>query len=203
MGSPPDEPDRRPDESAHAVMLTKGFYLARHPVTRAQWRAVMDSEPGHFRGDDLPVEGVSWDDCRAFCKHLGEREGGAYRLPTEAEWEYACRAGAAGAYCFGSSLSASWATFQAASPTPVGSHEPNAWGLYDLHGNVFEWCQDVYADYDEGRAADPTGPADGDARVLRGGSWLSAACYCRSAYRHWADPGVRSAHYGLRLVFCR
>jgi formylglycine-generating enzyme required for sulfatase activity len=205
MGSPPQESRRGDDEPQHPVTLTAGFYLSAHPVTQAQWRAVMDGSPSLFTGADRPVERVSWDDCQAFCARLGKRDGRAYRLPTEAEWEYACRAGTAGPYHFGATLSAGQANCDAGAgkgaTTPVGSYPPNAWGLSDMHGNVYEWCGDWYGPYPTARADDPSGPADGDARVLRGGSWLSAPWYCRSAHRYWADPATRSAHVGFRVCF--
>jgi formylglycine-generating enzyme required for sulfatase activity len=201
MGSPAEEPRRRHDEAQHGVTLTRGFHLAAHPVTQAQWQAVMGGNPSKFPGRDRPVEGVSWDDCREFCRRLGEKEEGTYRLPTEAEWEHACRAGSAGPFHTGSALTARQANFNApGGTTAVGTFPANAWGLADMHGNVYEWCADHYGDYPEGHVSDPAGPADGDARVLRGGSWLSAACCCRSAYRYWADPATRSAHIGFRVV---
>jgi formylglycine-generating enzyme required for sulfatase activity len=210
MGSPPEEANRHSDEIQHGVTLSRGLYLAVHPVTQAQWRAVMDASPGWFAGDDRPVERVSWDDCQEFCARLSRRDGRAYRLPSEAEWEYACRAGTAGPFHFGAALTAEQANHDARDPsgkgafraqtTPVGSFAPSSWGLFDMHGNVYEWCADWYGPYAEGQVSDPT-PAAGDARLLRGGSWLSAACYCRSAYRYWADPATRSAHIGVRVCF--
>jgi formylglycine-generating enzyme required for sulfatase activity len=208
MGSPPEEPQRRGDEVPHGVTLTRGFYLAAHPVTQARWQAVMKSNPSPFAGADLPVQGVSWDDCQQFCLRLAEQEGGTYRLPTEAEWEHACRAGSAAPFHFGASLDLDQANFDGrdgggtfrGTPTPVGAFLPSAWGLYDMHGNVYEWCADVHGDYPAGHVSDPAGPTQGDARVLRGGSWFSAAWYCRSAYRYWADPATRDGHIGFRIV---
>jgi formylglycine-generating enzyme required for sulfatase activity len=205
MGSPAEEEHRRHDEPQHPVTLTRGFHLATRPVTQAQWRAVMGTDPSMFRGDEHPVENVSWDDCQEFCRRLGEKHGGRYRLPTEAEWEYACRAGTAGPFHFGTTLTPGQANFDGrdghgGTTTPVGSFPANAWGLHDMHGNVHEWCADWYADYPAGHADDPAGPGTGDARVLRGGSWFSAPWYCRSAYRHWADPATRAGPLGFRLV---
>ena len=204
MGSPPQERQRRGDEGQHAVTLTRGFYLAAHPVTQAQWRALMGGPgPSKFSGDDRPVESVSWEDCQQFCRRLSEQEGSAFRLPSEAEWEYACRAGSAGAFHFGAALTTAQANFDGRDgTTAVGRFPANPWGLYDLHGNVYEWCADFYGDYPEGHAGDPTGPGEGDARLLRGGSWFGPAWYCRSAYRYWADPATRSAHIGFRVVLC-
>jgi formylglycine-generating enzyme required for sulfatase activity len=215
MGSPPNEPQRREDEPQHGVTLTRGFYFAVQPVTQAQWKAVMGSNPSRFRGDQLPVENVSWDDCLEFCARLTRKDGPVYRLPTEAEWEYACRAGAAGAFHVGDTLWTDQANFDgreaygSAAPgvfrgetTPVGRFAANGWGLYDMHGNVHEWCADWYGDYPPEHVADPLGAPTGDARVLRGGSWFSAPWYCRSASRYWTDPATTAAHIGCRVCFC-
>jgi formylglycine-generating enzyme required for sulfatase activity len=199
MGSPPQERDRRDDETPHAVSLTGGFYLGVYPVTQSQWRSVMGANPSRFPGDDRPVECVSWQDCQDFCARLADKDGRSYRLPSEAEWEYACRAGTAAAFYCGDCLTPQFAHFDADQTSPVGRYADNAWGLCDLHGNVFEWCADWYGPYPGGRTEDPAGPAAGDVRALRGGSWLSPASYCRSAYRYWTDPGARSGHIGLRV----
>jgi formylglycine-generating enzyme required for sulfatase activity len=213
MGSPPEERQRGADEAQHGVTLSRGFYLAVHPVTQGQWRAVLGRNPSRFAGDDRPVENVSWDDCREFWARLGKGDGRAYRFPTEAEWEYACRAGTAGPFHFGGKITPEQANYDTrdvyggpagafrAETTPVGGFPANAWGLYDLHGNVYEWCADWYGDYPGGRATDPTGPQRGEARLLRGGSWFSAPWYCRSAYRYWAEPGFRDARVGCRACF--
>ncbi len=213
-GSPPEETHRRDDEPQHAVTLTRGLYLAAHPVTQAQWRAVMGNVPALFPGDTLPVEKVSWDDCQEFCERLSLQEGAEHRLPTEAEWEYACRAGTAGPFHTGSTLSTEQANYDGreaygkgttrpfrGATTPVGTFPANAWGLFDMHGNVWEWCSDWYGPYPASHTTDPTGPAEGDARVLRGGSWLNPPWYCRSAYRYWADPATRAGHIGFRVCF--
>jgi formylglycine-generating enzyme required for sulfatase activity len=213
MGSPPEEPERGADEVQHAVTISRHFYLAVHPVTQAQWRAVMGDNPSRFTGDDHPVENVSWEDCRAFFKKLSQ-DGRSYRFPTEAEWEYACRAGTAGPFHFGSTLDADEANCDGRAgydgkvtdvcrgeTTAVGRFPANAWGLYDLHGNVYEWCADWYADYPGEHRKDPSGPASGEFRVLRGGSWFSAPRCCRSAYRYWAEPTFRDARIGCRACF--
>jgi formylglycine-generating enzyme required for sulfatase activity len=211
MGSPPEEARRHPDETPHAVTLTHGLFLGVHPVTQGQWRALLGASPSWFAGDDRPVERVSWDDCREFCARLSRRDGRTYRLPSEAEWEYACRAGTAGPFHFGAQLTPEQANHDArdgsgkgsyrGQTTPVGAFAASSWGLCDLHGNVYEWCADWYGAYAEEQVSDPAGPPAGEARVLRGGSWFSPAWYCRSAYRYWADPATRSAHVGVRVCF--
>jgi formylglycine-generating enzyme required for sulfatase activity len=209
MGSPPEEPQHRPDEVPHAVTLRRGFYLAVHPVTQAQWRHVTGGNPSRFAGDDRPVENVSWEDCRGFWEKLGRGDGRAYRFPTEAEWEYACRAGTAGPFHTGAALDDDEANCDGrdvsgvfrGETTVVGAFPANAWGLHEMHGNVYEWCADWYGDYPAGHVTDPVGPESGEFRVLRGGSWFSAPWHCRSAYRYWADPGFRDAHIGCRACF--
>ena len=211
MGSPANEEGRYDDETQHRVRLTKGFWLGKYPVTQRQWRSVMGSNPSHFKGDDLPVERVSWDDCQEFIKKVNASLGCGARLPTEAEWEYACRAGTTTAYSWGNALNGDRANSDGNYPcgtakkgpylkktTLVGKYGANPWGLCDMHGNVWEWCADWYGDY-SGDAVDPTGPASGDGRVLRGGSWGSSARYCRSADRCGDGPGYRYDDNGFRL----
>ena len=157
MGSPESEAGRDTDERQHEVEIARAFYLSVYPVTQAQWRAVMGSNPGHFKGDTLPVETVSWDDCQEFCKQLGAKTGKlfrkyTFRLPFESEWEYACRAGTTTAYAFGDTLSTAQANFNSDRTTPVRKYPANPWGLYDMHGNVWEWCQDWYGENYEGGA---------------------------------------------------
>jgi uncharacterized protein (TIGR02996 family) len=220
MGSPPREPDRQEDETRHRVTLTRGFYLGVYPVTQAQWAAVLGANPSCFPGDGRPVEGVSWEDCREFCRALSLKEGlqagpsSPYRLPTEAEWEYACRAGTMTPFFFGESLGAHQANYHVNYPsrnapggkyrqetTPVGSFPVNAWGLHDMHGNVFEWCADWYADYPERDARDSFVKEGGRVRVVRGGSWHSLVRRCRSAARGWGAPGYRGSDVGCRVCF--
>jgi formylglycine-generating enzyme required for sulfatase activity len=196
------EEGRGVDETQHQVTLTKGFYLGVHEVTQAQWQAVMGSNPSHFKGDDLPVEQVSWVDCHAFCQKLAARDGGRYRLPTEAEWEYACRAGTTTPFHFGQRISTGQANYKGRKTTPVGSFPANAWGLLDMHGNVWEWCQDWYGPYPSGDIKDPQDSNNGDARVVRGGSWLNDPRWCRSANRHQGAPGFRGLNFGCRVVLC-
>jgi formylglycine-generating enzyme required for sulfatase activity len=213
MGSPPSEPERDDDEQQHRVTLSKGFWLGVTPVTQAQWQAVLGSNPSHFKGDDRPVEKVSWDDCQEFCKKLAERDGKRYRLPTEAEWEYACRAGTTTPFHFGATISTDQANYDGnytygkgkkgkyrEETTPVGSFPANAWGLYDMHGNVLEWCQDWHGPYPSGDIKDPQGPNNGDARVLRGGSWYFLPRRCRSADRGGSAAASRIFVAGCRLV---
>ncbi len=220
MGSPTNEPDREgytgADETQHGVTLTKGFHLGIDPVTQAQWQAVIGANPSHFKGEsNLPVENVSWEDCVAFCAALGKKDGKTYRLPTEAEWEYACRAGTTTPFHFGDTISVNQANYDGnhtygngkkgvyrQKTTPVGSFPANAWGLYDVHGNVWEWCADWFGPYQEGELRDPQYFVGGDARVLRGGSWVNFPGYCRSAYRLRRAPGYRHIFIGCRVVLC-
>jgi formylglycine-generating enzyme required for sulfatase activity len=206
MGSPPGEDGRNDDETQHRVTLTRGFYLGIHPVTQSQWQTVMGNNPSRFKGDSLPVENVSWDDCQEFCQRLGDRTGRRFRLPTEAEWEYACRAGTTPAYHTGDGQEEAkrvgwWSEGKwgsAGQTRPVGQFEPNAWGLRDMHGNVWEWCADLYAPYPNGEVTDPINTSDGDDRVLRGGSWFNGPKYSRSAHRY-----KRVAHFRLNSIGCR
>jgi sulfatase modifying factor 1 len=212
MGSPTKEKGRSKYETQHMVTLTKGFYLAIHPVTQAAWQEVMGNNPSYFQGSDLPVEEVTWDDCRKFLRKLSKRDGHGYRLPTEAEWEFACRAGTTTPFFFGKTISTDQVNYNPNDPsgrakkgayrdetTPVGGFPPNAWGLYDMHGNVWEWCNDWYGPYPKEEAADPQGPANGGYRVLRGGSFFSYAKSARSALRDWFGP-YRDNHVGFRAA---
>jgi formylglycine-generating enzyme required for sulfatase activity len=198
------------EKPAHEVTLTKPFYLGIYEVTQAQWKAVMGENPSFFRGDDLPVDSVSWENCQKFLAKLKEKvgQGSICRLPTEAEWEYACRAGSTTGYCFGDDQARlgeyAWYTANSDGKThPVGQKKPNAWGLHDMHGNVWESCTDWYDKgyYAKGPAKDPKGPSSGAFRVLRGGSWHSTyAVNARSAHRYWNVPTHRSIPIGLRVV---
>jgi formylglycine-generating enzyme required for sulfatase activity/Flp pilus assembly protein TadD len=186
MGSPASEKNRNSNETHHEVTLTKPFYMGKHEVTQGQWEAVMEgSNPSETQGAKLPVTNVSWEDCQGFIKKLNTITKGGYRLPTEAEWEYACRAGTSTAYSFGDSLTKSDANIDGGnlgSLKAVGSYKPNAFGLYDMHGNVWEWCEDRYGDYPAGAVTDPKG-LTGWTRVLRGGSFLSYVYRARSSTR--------------------
>ena len=212
MGSPEDESGRYNDESPqHLVRFASGFWMQTTPVTQAQWQAVMGNNPAYFKsvGSDAPVERVSWNDVQEFIQKLNSTtKETQFRLPTEAEWEYACRAGSTTAYCFGDDESLleqyAWYDKNAGDTThPVGQLTPNAWGLYDMHGNVWEWCADWQGDYPSGAVTDPTGPTSfGAFRALRGGAWFSYARNCRAAYRWRARrPSDRDDSIGFRLVF--
>jgi formylglycine-generating enzyme required for sulfatase activity len=190
----------------HRVTLMSGFYMQTTEVTQSQWKAVMGSNPSKFKGDNRPVEKVSWNDVQEFIQKLNQREGSnKYRLPTEAEWEYAARAGSTTRFSFGDDKGRlgdyAWYGGNSGSQThPVAQKKPNNWGFYDMHGNVYEWCQDRKGDYLSGSVSDPKGPYSGSRRVLRGGSWRSFARLCRSALRYWDFPGNRYYFDGFRLV---
>ncbi|MCX6875711.1 MAG: SUMF1/EgtB/PvdO family nonheme iron enzyme [Verrucomicrobia bacterium] len=191
-------------EGRHEVTLSKAFWLGRTPVTQAQWEAVMRNNPSHFKGRDLPVEQVNWDDASEFCKKLNAKAlspaGWKFALPTEAQWEYACRAGTTGDYA-GSLDEMAWYWSNSGGTThPVATKKPNAWGLHDMHGNVWEWCADWYAAYSSDAATDPTGSNTGSARVLRGGGWNYDSSNCTSAYRNDGYPSYWFYSYGFRVV---
>jgi formylglycine-generating enzyme required for sulfatase activity len=198
------------NETPHQVTLTNAFELGVYEVTQEQYEAVMGTTPSKFTGGQNPVEQVSWDDAVEFCRKLSalpaeKKAGYVYRLPTEAEWECACRAGTTTAYSFGDSDSElgdyAWYNKNSERTThPVGGKKPNAWGLYDMHGNVFEWCQDWHGDYPSGSLTDPTGAASGSNRVNRGGSWNGSPDICRSAIRYRHTPGHRSSGLGFRVL---
>ena len=203
MGSPSTERqnyyEEMEDETQHQVTLTKGFWMGETTVTQRQWQSVMGSNPSYFQGADHPVEKVSWDDCQGFIQQVNRRMGGAIRLPTEAEWEYACRAGTTTPY--GGTGNLDEMGWNSGSPThPVAQMKPNAWGLYDMHGNVWEWCADWWGDYPTGNVTDPVGPSSGASRVVRGGGWNGSAWACRSAYRYGHYPFTRTSYIGLRLL---
>lgn len=208
MGSPRNEAKREIDEVLHKVTLTKGFYIQTTEVTQAQWAALMKNNPSFFYecGHECPVESVSWSDVHKFINQLNEKEyGRRYRLPTEAEWEYAARAGTSTAYSFGKDSNKlkdyAWYNGNADKIQPVAGKKPNAWGLYDMYGNVWEWCQDWYGDYLLEDVEEPWGPSDGLYRVKRGGSWVRNASRCRSAFRDGFKPGFRYYDLGFRLAF--
>jgi formylglycine-generating enzyme required for sulfatase activity len=200
MGSPESEKGRADHETQHAVTLTKPFYMGKYEVTQEQWESVMGNNPSNTKGEKLPVTNVSWDDCQNFIKKLNEKNKGKYRLPTEAEWEYACRAGTTTAYSFGDSITKSDANYGGSDTKAVGSYKPNAFGLYDMHGNVYEWCEDWKADYPKESVIDPKGPATGDSRVLRGGFFLGDESRIRSSYRSINSPTYRDLNGGFRLA---
>ena len=191
---------RSKEKPVHKVRLTKPFYLSKYEVTQGQYEGIVGRNPSRFKGANNPVERVSWEDCQGFVKKLGP----GFRLPTEAEWEYACRAGSTTRYCCGSDSSAlsdyAWYSKAGGKTHPVGQKKPNAWGLYDMHGNVFEWCQDRWGKYPTGSVTDPTGPTGGYCRAFRGGGWDVTAGGCRSAFREGYVPEDRDDNLGCRLA---
>ena len=201
MGSPSTEAGRFDDETIHPVKLTKGFWLGKYEVTQAQWESVMGGNRSRFKGPDRPVDSVSWEDCQSFIRKANVALGGVARLPTEAEWEYACRAGSGAAISGNGHLGdMAWYDGNSDSQThAVGKNQANAWGFYDMHGNVLEWCFDWFAKTD-GQAVDPKGPPNGSFKVLRGGCWFFYERDCRSAYRLKRDPGIRNCIFGFRLA---
>ena len=214
MGSPGDEVGRDSNESPqHKVRITRAFYMGACELTQQQYKSIMGSLRPRFEGDSNPAEKLAWDSAVAFCKALSQKEDVTYRLPTEAEWEYGCRAGTTTPFYFGATVSANQANYNAAdvqenagAPSgktmQVGSFTPNAFGLYDMHGNVYEWCQDLYGgdSYSKSPAEDPKGPDSGDAHIIRGGSWFNNLVALRSAARQWAIPSTRYGMIGFRVV---
>ena len=233
MGSPEGGKDKEPNEwPQHEVTISKPFYMGVYEVTQEQYEAVVGKNPSQFKGAQNPVEMVSWDEAVAFCKKLSETSGKKVRLPTEAEWEYACRAGSKTRFYFGDDDTGredyacrvgsetrfdfhgyekelddfAWYSGNSGKTThPVGQKKANAWGLYDMHGNVWEWCADWYDEYGgkyyaNSPKADPTGPAEGRLRVLRGGSRSVPPRLCRSATRVWNIPSGRDVSSGFRAV---
>ena len=203
MGSPASEKGRRNDETQHDVILTKPFYMGKYEITQEQWEGVMGNNPSSNKGAKLPVTNLSWNDCQEFIKKLKAktRSGYRYRLPTEAEWEYACRAGKTTAYSVGASLTNIDANISGSSTKAVGSYKPNAFGLYDMHGNVWEWCEDWYENYPAGTATDPKGPGTEGSRVLRGGSFVGNVSTARSSGRFYFTPTAQNdLNFGFRLA---
>jgi len=200
MGSPVSEKAHRKDETQHEVTLTKPFYMGKYEVTQEQWETIMGDNPSKFKSEKLPVTNVSWLDCQEFIKKLNAETNGEYRLPTEAEWEYACRAGTSTAFSYGDSITKSDANYGGSEKKAVGSYKPNAFGLHDMHGNVWEWCEDWYADYPKESVIDPKGPATGGSRVLRGGPFNLSGFSARSSDRGRLLPSARSDDGGFRLA---
>ena len=196
------------DAVLHQVVISKPYYMQVTEVTQAQWRKVMGSNPSMFNtcGDDCPVDNISWVDVQEFIRRINQKEGvNKYRLPTEAEWEFACRAGSVTKDAPGGKEDefGNYAWYDANSERkthPVATKKPNAWGLYDMHGNVSEWCQDWYDDYPGDAVTDPKGPSSGQHKVMRGGSWLGSTVTLRSTFRSEDYPVVRSNDIGFRLV---
>ena len=187
----------------HEVTLTKSYYTGKYEVTQEQWESVMGNNPSRTKGAKFPVANVSWEDCQEFIKKLNAKTDGGYRLPTEAEWEYTCRAGTMTAYSFGDKITPKDANYRDSKiykPEAVGSYKPNAFGLYDMHGNVCELCEDWKAGYEVGAVTDPKGPATGKSRGLRGGSFIVSESSARSSVRDFGTPSNRNNYVGFRLA---
>jgi formylglycine-generating enzyme len=221
MGSPPSEPYRGISEVRHNVTISKPFYMQTTEVTVKQWHSIMGRRMMGFQNvsDNMPVTRVSWFDCIKFIEQLNKMGQGKYRFPTEAEWEYAARAGTTTAYNWGDTIDCKKAMYGNNSlkydvcqryiksiglpldqPAPVKSYQPNHWGLYDMHGNVWEWCMDRFGNYEKKPVTDPKGPDSGIMRIRRGGSWFKYGYYCRSANRTFGHPATRYRTTGFRLV---
>jgi len=214
MGSPENEADRYKDEGPQHRVAVPAFYMGKYPVTQKEWFIVstfpqverkLESEPSHFKGDDLPVEMVSWHDAVEFCKRLSKHTRQNYRLPSEAEWEYACRANTTAAYFFGNSITKEQANFNenVGQPTSICIYPPNAFGLYGMHGNLWEWCLDHWHENYKDAPTDGSawgGGGDSNKRVIRGGSWSDLPGNCRSAYRNYFDRDNRNIDIGFRVV---
>jgi formylglycine-generating enzyme required for sulfatase activity len=217
MGSPETEAKRRDYESPQHYVDVPEFWMGKYVVTQEQWQAIMGNEPSYFKGKNRPVETVSWNNATEFCQKLSKKTGRDYRLPSEAEWEYACRAGTTTPFYFGETITVELANYRASETyadepkgkyreqtTPVGQFPPNAFGLYDMHGNVWEWCQDVWHDNYDGAPVDGSAWVNGgnrSRRVLRGGSWFICPWWCRSAYRsYYYSVEADDINFGFRLV---
>jgi formylglycine-generating enzyme required for sulfatase activity len=213
MGSPTSEPGHRSDERLHTVRISRPFYLGVHEVSQHEWEVVMGPHVSAFPGSNRPVEQINFFDALEFTRRLSRMTGRMFRLPTEAEWEYACRAGTTTAYAFGPALSTRDANYDGRYPAPgqvrgefrgataaASSFRPNAWGLYDMHGNVWEWCADDYCAFLPAERADPIGRCESGYKVIRGGSWYFGADSARSAVRYRHRPQDRGFSLGLRIV---
>ena len=210
MGSPETEKDRTLNEGpVHNVKISRSFYMGEYEVTQEQYMAITGTNPSRFSGAKYPVEEVNWVEAVAFCGLMSDKFGGTFRLPTEAEWEYAARAGTQTMFFYGDDVNYSrlgdygWYEKNSLKTThPVGQKKPNLLMLYDMYGNVAEWCSDWYDGqyYQSSPAVDPNGPADGEGRVIRGGGWINIASSCRSAYRSSLTPDYKSPYFGFRVV---
>jgi hypothetical protein len=214
MGSPNEERERHENEGPpHRVMITRPFYLGKCAVTQEQYELIVGVNPSRVKGESHPVENVSWFDAIVFCQKLADSIGKSIRLPTEAEWEYACRSGTNAPFNTGWTITTDQANYNGrywygpgtagvdrGGHVAVGSFSPNAWGLHDMHGNAWEWCADWYAPYSAEEQADPVGPETGVYKILRGGCYYFGPRYCRSADRRWLEPFRRSDSNGFRVV---
>ena len=209
MGATPEQSDPLDwEKPVHSVTLSADYYLGETEVTQALWREVMGDNPSYFKGDDLPVENVSYYDCMEFVRHLNELTGLHFRLPTEAEWEYAARGGNKSRhYLYAGSNNiddVAWCRGNSGAKThPVKSKQPNELGLYDMSGNVYEWCRDWFGDYSSAAQTDPTGPTIASYRVMRGGCCIMEECVCRVAYRCSAASGNGFFNLGFRLALSK
>ncbi len=222
MGTPKDETATTEDERPKHLVTLKSFFFGKYPITQAQWREItyfpkikyeLESEPSYFKGDNLPVECVSWHEAQEFCARLSQKTGRVYRLPSEAEWEYACRANTTALFFFGATITKDLANYCEkqqthlywSQTTKVGIFPANSFGLYDMHGNVWEWCADYQHDDYQGAPSDGSvWEIDGNPeyRMLRGGSWDDDFSYCRSASRYFENPSTRNKSFGFRVVYC-
>ena len=215
MGSPDNESGRDDDETLHSVKLTQGYWLAKYEITQGQWEKVMGNNPSAFKscGNNCPAEQISWDDVQQFIKKINTQGNGKFRLPTEAEWEYAARAGTRTPFSFGNNITPKQVNYDGNYPygdktkrlyrsktVPIGSLPENKWGLHEMHGNVHEWVQDRYQNYPTGTTINPTGPSSGSFRVYRGGSWYGTSWSCRSADRDAYSTDNRHSSIGARLL---
>ena len=207
MGSPISEEYRDEDETQHEVTISKPFYMGKFEVTQEQWELLMGTNPSEFKGKKIPVTNITWDDCQDFITKLNKKTKNKFRLPTEAEWEYCCRAGTKTAYFFGEYLNPLNANYNnpekevESEPLPVGrDYKPNTFGLCDMHGNVMEWCNDWYDDYPDDDSIDPQGPDEGETKVFRSGSCFEFPSELRSAYRGHQPPYERFIVLGFRLA---
>jgi formylglycine-generating enzyme required for sulfatase activity len=226
MGSPKEEENSMDSERPQHEVTIEPFFMGKYQVTQAQWRFVaqlpqvnreLEQDPSHFKGDNRPVEQVSWEDAVEFCDRLSQYTGRTYRLPSEAEWEYACRAGSAKPFAFGDTITTNEVNYDGnytygnapkgeyrGRTTPVGTFQPNAFGLYDMHGNVWEWCQDSWHSNYKGAPTDGSAWLDNEEssnrKLLRGGSWFNYPANCRSAFRYDNDLDYRIGNFGFRVV---
>lgn len=205
MGALESEKNYSANEKIHEVTLTNPFFMGRFEVTQEQWEAVMGDNPSSEKGGKLPVTDVSWEDARVFIEKLNSVTKKSFQLPSEAQWEYACRANTKSSYHFGETLTpanANYVDSKHGVPIAVGSYKPNGFGLYDMHGNAWEWCEDFFGQYPDGKVTDPKGPEDGEFRIIRGGGF-DAVTRLRSAFRNFSSPSDKTKSIGFRLCLIK
>jgi len=205
MGALESEKSYSPNEKLHEVTLTKSFYMGKYEVTQEQWELVMKNNPSTEKGHKLPVTDLSWEDTQTFCEKLNTLTKNNFRLPSEAEWEYSCRANTKTSYHFGETLTpanANYVDSKHGTTIKVGSYKPNDFGLYDMHGNVWEWCNDFFSEYPEGKTIDPKGPENGEFRTIRGGGF-DAVTRLRAAFRNFSSPTDQTKSIGFRLALTK